>query len=104
MPQVLPPDPDDAPRSLVLSPGLATLVRALMALPSPPRHDLALVGRLAPLPSRVLSLVASEILDAANRGEITARPSFGEVRRMALAAMAAQHRLFAVRDECRRRG
>ena len=100
MPQVL-PVPSYAPRPL--SPGLAELVRALMALPPPPRNDLAMVGRLASLPSRVLSLVASEILDAANRGEIAARPSFDEVRRMALAAMAAQHRLFAVRDAYRRR-
>jgi hypothetical protein len=88
-----------------MSPGLGMLLRVLWALPSPPGYDIChLADRLAPMPSRVLALVADEILAAANRGEIAGRPSFGEVRRMALAAMAAQHRLLAVRDECRRHG
>ena len=100
MPQTS-PGHDHAP----LSPGLGMLLRVLWALPAPPGHDMCHVAdRLAPMPSRVLDLVADEVLAAANRGEIAARPSLGELRRMALAAIAARHQLTAIRDERRRCG
>jgi hypothetical protein len=92
--RVLPPDPSK------MSPGLAMLLRVLYALPSPPGHDMCLLAdRLAPMPSRVLELVADEMLAAANRAEITHRPSLGDIRGMAMAAMEARHRLLAIREE-----
>jgi hypothetical protein len=87
----VPPSP--APE---MSPGLAMLVRVLLALPSGPEDDLARVARLVVFPSHVLGLVAGEILAAANRGEAGTRPGFGDVQRMVLAAVDMWHRLAAV--------
>ena len=70
----------------------------MLALPETPGDSYA---GLAPLgssvPSRVLELVADEILGAYNRGEIRMRPTCAEVSDMADAAVRARRRLAMLR-------
>jgi hypothetical protein len=94
------------PRStdIQMTDGLCLLVRAVLALPERPGDSYAGLARLAPLPSRVLELVAEEVMAAHDRGEINRRPTCAQVSDMCLAAMQMRHRLMMLRGSHDRGG